>query len=355
MTRPRGRGAVDADAAHGPLVTVVIPHYNYGAFLPTAVQSALTQDGVRVEVIVVDDRSTDGSLDTARALAADDARITLVEHDINLRHIATYNDGLSRARGDYVVLLSADDALAPGALARAVSVMVAHPEVVLVYGRVEWFDDDLPAPSGGKATTTVWTGRDWIRLLSRRGRNAIVNPEVVMRRDAFIAAGAYDAELTHSADMYLWLRAAARGSIGRVNGPTQAYYRDHGANMHVQDYGGVLDDTIAVRRTFEKFFAADGSLLRRPGALERRARRSVAREALVRGVSLIHQGAPADALHGLRDFAVDTDAGVRRTATWWWSGFTLGSVAHPWRRRLIGGVERLRWSIRWQLLDRRGR
>jgi len=291
--------------ARRPLVSVVIPNYNYGRYLPATLDSVLAQDGVELEAIIVDDRSTDGSLEVARSLARDDDRVVLVEHAQNLRHIATYNDGLARATGDYVVLLSADDALAPGSLARSAAVMESRPDVGLVYGHAQEFVDDLPTATGRAETWTVWDGSEWLDRICRRGRNIIVNPEAMMRRDLFEELGGYDPTLPHSADMFLWMRAAARANVGRVNGPAQAYYRQHGDNMHSSVYGGLLDDFTEVRRTFDLFFEADGGRLSDPDRLAGRARRALAREALLRSTTL---SGPEAAGHrqALIDFAVET-------------------------------------------------
>ncbi|WP_082561722.1 glycosyltransferase family 2 protein [Microbacterium sp. Root61] len=271
-----------------PTVTVVVPNYNYGAYLPAAVGSALQQDGVDVDVIVVDDCSDDGSAATVREMADLDARVTLIEHAKNLRHIATYNDGLARARGTYVVLMSADDALAPGALLRATRLMEAEPSIGLVYGHPRDFSSDSP-PSESEPLSwpnaelnwTKWPGPEWIEHMCRRGRNMVRSPEVVMRTDVLRdLGGQWDARFPHSADMYLWMRAAAHSDVGRVNGRVQAYYRVHAANMHLTEFGGLLDDFIARRDTYDAFFAVDGARL--PGArrLNRLWRRWLAREAL---------------------------------------------------------------------------
>src|SRR6476661_2373772 len=76
-----------------PIVSVVIPCYNYERFLKDAVDSVLTQEDVDLDVIIVDDASTDGSGELAAELAADDRRIRAVLHTTNMGHIATYNDG----------------------------------------------------------------------------------------------------------------------------------------------------------------------------------------------------------------------------------------------------------------------
>lgn len=92
-------------------VSVVIPCYNYGNFLRDAVHSVLTgQDGVDVRVLVIDDASTDNSVEIAKAIAEEDPRVEAAVHGINRGNIATYNEGLLEwADGDYTVLLWANE------------------------------------------------------------------------------------------------------------------------------------------------------------------------------------------------------------------------------------------------------
>ncbi len=131
-------------------VSVVIPCYGYGHLLPRCVESALSQPDVDVDVLIIDDCSVDDSFEVARRLAAADPRITAIRHPENRGHIATYNEGLACATGDYTVLLSADDLLTPGSLARAASVLDDNPDVGFVYGRALTFESmtsfRLPAP-----------------------------------------------------------------------------------------------------------------------------------------------------------------------------------------------------------------
>jgi hypothetical protein len=327
-----------------PKVSVVVPHYNYGQYLPVSVESALDQRGLDLEIIIVDDKSPDGtSIEVARRVAASDPRITLVEHEQNLRHIRTYNDGLSRATGDYVVLLSADDALTPDSLTRSVALMEAHPSVGLVYGAVEWFDGDLPPVRGGRGWWQLWGGEEWIERLARRGRNAVVNPEAVMRRSVYQTTGGYDVDFPHAGDMYMWLQAAAVSDIGFVAGPRQAYYRDHGANMHSTEFGGVLDDMQQVLDVYDRFFDNDGAGLRSVERLREDARRAVAREALLRGAGLAADGGPAEVLQQLQDFARRTDPSIVSRPIWRWTELARGGGAGA---RLVRAAEGFRWRIR---------
>ncbi|WP_138443652.1 glycosyltransferase family 2 protein [Sinomonas susongensis] len=258
-----------------PLISVVIPCYNYGHYLPGAVDSALSQSDVDVEVLIVDDASTDGSAIVAQELAAREARVSAVLHTANLGHIATYNDGLGRCRGDYVVLLSADDLLAPGSLARSAALFESWPDTMLVYGRAPSFEKEPVQPRRIRVNWTVWDGAEWVGEVCRRGTNVIANPEAIVRREVVERLGGYEAVLPHTADLHFWLRAASMGGVGRIGGPPQAFYRIHGANMHL----GENDLSDLVERS-EMFDALLGELP--PGELRSLVGRALAEEALSR-------------------------------------------------------------------------
>ena len=267
------------------LVTVVIPCYNYGRYLAMCVGSVLAQQGVDLEIIIVDDASPDGSIEMARALASQDVRISVVAHERNLGHIATYNDGLSRAAGDYLVLLSADDALSPGSLGHAVAVLEAEPTIGFTYGRALEFSERLPQGSWPAATYKMWQGDDWLERRCARITNCIFSPEVVMRRAVFDRVGPYSPELPHTGDLAMWLKAAAISNVGYIEGPPVAFYRRHDSNMHEAIFqsgavDGMLIDLEQRRLTFEMAFSdGDGSLGGEHG-LRAVAMRNLASEAL---------------------------------------------------------------------------
>lgn len=280
-------------------VTAVIPCYNYGRYLPAAVASVLDQTDVRARVIVVDDCSTDDSLAVARRLATADPRVTVIAHEVNKGHIATYNDGFDAVTTEYVTLVSADDLVAPGALARATALMDAHPGVGMVYGQPLEFRDVAPASDrDGRApyTWTRWTGRSWIRLAAFRGRCFILSPEVVMRTAVVREIGGYNAELPKSGDLEYWLRTATSWDVGRVNGRLQAFYRHHEVNMHNTTHPSGADDLRHRRLAFAYLAsdqyagaAADGS------TLYRQACRALAREGLRDALRLVRDGRHPDA------------------------------------------------------------
>jgi hypothetical protein len=345
-----------ASKLHGrPLVSVVIPCYNYKRFLTEAVASVLAQEDVELDVVIVDDASTDGSGELAQELASGDPRIRTVLHSANQGHIATYNDGLARVLGDYVVLLSADDLLAPGSLGRAAALMEKHRDVGLVYGYAEEFSSRPEPEPARRITWSVWSGEEWIGHLCRRGSNIIVNPEAVIRRSVMDQLGGYRADMPHAADMELWMRAASLGSVGRINGPVQAFYRVHGQNMHLTDFNSTLDDIRARREVFDSLCGLPGQPLQRPRQLVRTARRAIALEAVRAAVHVAdtRQDGSLCAVE-LAEFAVETDASVTGLRIW-----------RAYLRRRDGGtvagepglsawVDRWRWSLRWRRWRRTG-
>jgi hypothetical protein len=339
-----------------PSVSVVVPCYNYGHFLPALVADVLAQPGVDVDLIIVDDASPDGSADIARTLAAADPRVRVLAHNTNLRHIATYNDGLRAATGDYVVLLSADDLLAPGSLQRATALLEARPEMAFVYGYAPDFTDVPPQARTEPSSWSVWAGDEWLRRLCRRGNNVVVNPEVVMRRSVMDRLGGYDPDLPQGADLYLWMRAALLGSVGRINGCDQAFYRVHGANMHLTQYAGVMADITERRRAHEKLFAEDLATHPRRTQLSVAARRAVAREAVQWGCRAHDQGELGwrTSMQAYEQVALDAWPPIVRTTLWRSFQRRLDDRSYSLERAAAAAVWTVRHALRWRRWRRFG-
>jgi glycosyltransferase involved in cell wall biosynthesis len=302
-----------------PSISVVIPCYKYGHFLPQAVSSALDQEGVDVDVLIVDDASPDGSADVARRLASQDERVKVLVHESNQGHIRTYNDGLELATGDYTVLLSADDLVTPGALTRAAELMESHPSVGLVYGAIQSFTGSPSAvPRTGADHWAVWPGREWARSVFTDGRNRLASPEAVVRTTTMKAVGLYDPEQPHAGDLQMWLRLAAVSDVGYVAGPLQAFYRLHESSLHSATYAtdaarGMVTD---LEHRLFAFTSAAGAFP--DGAdLLAAARHATAVEAVDLAARAFVWGLtdtwPVDALI---DYALDTDPAVTSTRAW---------------------------------------
>ncbi|WP_285101176.1 glycosyltransferase family 2 protein [Promicromonospora sp. MEB111] len=264
-----------------PRVSVVVPCYDYGRFLPQTVGSLVTQEGVDVEVILVDDASTDDSLAVARALAAEHPGVTVLANERNLGQVESFNRGWEHSTGEFVVRLDADDMLPPGALARATALLEQHPEVGLVYGHPQHFDDGTPpVPALGELSWTVWDGRAWLAERCRTGVSCITSPEVVMRADLLKDVGPLDPHLRFTMDVEMWLRFAAVADVGYVGGADQALHREHAGSLSVNEGSGALLDLRARADAYDRLFANVGDRLTGAHGLHDRARSALAQDAL---------------------------------------------------------------------------
>lgn len=217
-----------------PKVSIVVPCYNYRDFLPDAVMSALDQPEVDLEVIIADNGSTDDSLDVARRLADTDPRIRIHTQPENINYLENFNAGLDLATGDYTQILNADDMLTPGSITRAVTVMENHRDVVFTYGDCPTFNDKPPKLRSSVRSWSIYSGPSWSRVMYRSGKNIIRQPEVLMRTAVLRESGGFNAAFPVAPDLLLWLRAATRGNVARIDGADQALYRIHGSNMHLR-------------------------------------------------------------------------------------------------------------------------
>jgi glycosyltransferase involved in cell wall biosynthesis len=314
-----------------PTVTVVIPCFNYARYLPAAVESALSQDGVEVDVVVVDDRSTDDSLAVARALADEHRALRVVAHDTNQGPAPTFNDGLELVTGEFLVRLDADDMLTPGSLNRAAALARRHPSVGLVYGNPIHFTDEPPPPRSRVRSWTVWPGRHWLADRCRTGVNVITSAEAFMRTSVVREVGGQE-PLRYTHDMEMWLRMAAFADVARVNGPDQAWHRDHPESLTERTIDSDLTNLRERRAAFDVLFAGRVGSIPEAAALERLAGRAMAREALRAACHLYDRGRATDELVApLTQFA-------REVAP-------LEAAPHDWRRverRAALGAERLR-------------
>jgi hypothetical protein len=298
-----------------PTVSVVVPCYNYGHFLPALIAGLFDQVDIALDIIIVDDASPDGSGDIAEQLASMHPRIRVIRHRQNTGHIQTYNDGLAYANGKYVVLLSADDYLPPGSVYRAVSVMEAIPDVGLVYGFSRSFAGDIPSVANNVRNWRVWEGMDWLRLVSKRGRCFIASPEVVMRTEALHQTNGYDLRLPHSADFKMWMETSLRWNVGRVNGPPQALYRVHDLNMHLTTFAGMITDLRERRRTFDLLVEDHSRTRSEVVGLRDLAMRSLALQSARLALQTHRDGCGND-VESYLTFAQETWPEIERSALW---------------------------------------
>ena len=296
---------------------VVIPCYNYARFLRESVESAVQQEGVDVRVNIIDDCSIDASAEVGEALAQEYEVVSFRRHAANKGHIATYNEGIAELRGDYFLLLSADDYLLPGALDRAVRFMEARTEVGFVFGRALLAGENAamerltPLPRRlTKDGSAVFSGRRFVEY--SRARNIVPTPSAVVRTSLQLAAGGYREDLPHTGDMEMWLRLAALADVGYLD-EDQAVYRMHGNNMS-KTYDGMAD-LKARAKALDAFFADGVSRIDPSGALQRECLRCFAGEAF-RHASMAMNRGEVEAADRFRDYGLSVSPTARLSINW---------------------------------------
>lgn len=207
-----------------PALSIVMPVYNAELHLDAAIRSALASDLENLEVLVIDDGSSDRSLEIARSMA--DPRILVVTQKASGGPSRPRNVGIARSRAPYIAFLDADDLLKPDKLSRAVKALEQHPEACVAFADYERIDDsgrilDAATLVGYPVFQTLKTlpaGEPW-RLIPQpefaRGllhENFIGTSGVILRRSALERVGLFDESLTYSEDRDLWFRLAHHGA-----------------------------------------------------------------------------------------------------------------------------------------------
>jgi GT2 family glycosyltransferase len=320
-----------------PRVDIFVPCYNYGRFLRACLGSVLEQPGCQVRALIIDDCSTDDSLDIARAIAAEDSRVEVLAHTVNRGHIATYNEGIEWLASDYMLLLSSDDLLAPGALARAIDLMEAEPSISFVWGPAIQFSDETeiasqrsrqPPPSG---RGRLVRGPDFIRGFCIKPENPIETATAIVRTCLQKKVGGYRPELPHSGDMEMWLRLAAHGDVGVVP-EVQAFTRIHARNMrHGYKADRMRADYEQRHLAFKMFFDHQSERLEDAESFARLARRSLAEEILWSAARHFEEAEEDTATRRLMDLAPTIDRSILWTPLWWKTSVKRALGPRWWR------------------------
>ena len=227
-----------------PRVSVIVPSYNQARFVAATVDSALAQTYPEVEILVVDDGSTD---DTRAVLAAYTDRIRYIYQE-NRGLAAARNTGFLASRGDYLLFLDGDDLIHPEKIARHVSVLETEPECGLVYSAWQQIGEDGTRVLGEVRPGAH--GQVLTRLLLRRF--FFFPSAAVVRRACFERVGLFDESLAWGEDADMWLRLARAGyAFGYLDQPL-LQYRIHPNSMTAGIHPGQVQGWLAV---LDKFFA----------------------------------------------------------------------------------------------------
>lgn len=185
-----------------PLVSVITPVYNGEAFLADSIQSILDQTYPNFELIIINDASTDSSLQIIRSFAEKDPRILVVENQKNLNVSISSNIGLDLARGEYVARMDQDDISLPCRLEKQVNFLQSNPQIGLVSGKA------LTIDSTGKEIPNNYSNiiePGFIKWLLNF-TCPINHPASMGRKELILKAGKYDPLINCAEDYDLWQR-----------------------------------------------------------------------------------------------------------------------------------------------------
>lgn len=317
-----------------PVVTVVIPTRNRLHYLREACASALAQQLDDLELIVVDDESSDG---TAAWLADhEDARLATVRLEQRLERSAARNVGLARAQGRYVLFLDDDDRLLPTSLSLLVDALESEPSAFVAAGRKVVFDDAgnrKPWPHPRRR----WAGHPVRDVLF----GWVESPgECLWRTEVLRDSGGWREGLSHAEDQELWLRlSVVRPAV--VVPDTVLEYRRHGSQVRVAA-------AAEVEQQLRDEFLANA-----PHELREQAARAIeGRRRFRRCLDALEQGETTTAFR----LALRTLAVVPWTL---WSPLAGGPVRHVIVRSAAEALlgrrgRRLAHNLAWKLRQRRG-
>lgn len=210
-----------------PLVSIVTPSFNQALFLEETIRSVLEQDYPRIEYMIVDGGSADGSVTIIKKY---DNQLAWWVSEVDKGQTDAINKGFSHARGHILAWLNSDDTYEPGAVSAAVKYLQANPEVGMVYADCNFTNENSQVIGKFDAAQT-----DYKRL--RQGYVHIPQQTMFFRAGLWHAVGPLDPSFYFAMDYDLWTRIASRTRIQYLPGQTWANFR-----MHTSGKSIVADD-----------------------------------------------------------------------------------------------------------------
>ena len=221
-----------AQAAQGPLVSIVTPSLNMGGFIEETIRSVVEQDYPRIEYVVMDGGSTDRTLEI---LERYDGRVRYASGPDGGQADAV-NRGFAGTSGELFAFLNADDTYLPGAVAAVVQAFAEHPDAAVVYGEA-WYVDE----GGGRIAPYPVESFDAGNL---QRRCFICQPAAFFRREAFEAT-MLNSRLRFALDYDLWIRMAGRYPAVKIDRPL-ATLRVHDQAKTMKETGPAMLETLSV-------------------------------------------------------------------------------------------------------------
>jgi glycosyltransferase involved in cell wall biosynthesis len=210
-----------------PEVSIVLPCYNYGRYLPECLASIRSQEGnIDYEVIAINDGSADDSADILDLI--DDPRFRVIHHRENHGHVATVNEAVALTRGNFIARIDADDRYRPHFLRVTVERLRALPDTAFVYGRVAHIDETGKVTfNGNEGGERAGAPNLFLDLLQE---NFVCVPGLMARGDIWRSLA--PVPLNMVIDDWYYTLLASRDHQAQFIDAVLADYRVHGHNHH---------------------------------------------------------------------------------------------------------------------------
>ena len=199
-----------------PRVSVVLPSYNHEKYVRECIQSVLDQTYQDFEIVITDDGSSDGTVNVIQEF--DDSRIQLYRHTENKGGCTAVNNCIRKAVGEYIAVLSSDDAWEPAKLEKQVEYLNSHPEIGAVFTKAT-FVDEASRPVSPENYSGFYkfekenrSRYEWLRLFFH-SPNCLCHPSVLIRKRCYDDVGLYDERMANSPDLDMWVRLCLKYDI----------------------------------------------------------------------------------------------------------------------------------------------
>ncbi len=218
-----------------PLVSVIVPCYNHEEFVGACIKSVSEQTYENIELIVLDDGSTDSSLAVLNELA--NSYDFLLDSHPNMGLTATLNKGIGLAGGKFISIIASDDMMTPSRIEKQVAYLESQQEVAVCGGSMLAIDRNGDVTGKQKVVEESVLDFEDMFLGNKNGPAA---PTAMIRKSVLDSVGGYDSNIGIE-DLYMWLKITSSGyKIGLISDQL-AYYRQHGQNIH-NNYSWLVDN-----------------------------------------------------------------------------------------------------------------
>jgi glycosyltransferase involved in cell wall biosynthesis len=257
-----------------PTVSVIIPNYNHERFLRKRLESVVNQSFRDIEIIYLDDASTDGSADVVKDFLGDKRIRSYPGLSNSGNPFNQWNKGVALARGKYIWIAESDDFAEPDFLEKLLPQLEEHPETAVAYCQSYNVDDNDDITASAESHTNDIDAARWTESFYSAGRdecskylylrNTIPNASAVLfRKDVYESAGGADTAFRLNGDWHLWVKMLLRSDL-RFVAEHLNYFRHHDASVRSSEsrYGKNFEESFRVRKYIRRHVVVSGEGIR---------------------------------------------------------------------------------------------